>query len=66
MDEAIRIELEAAAFRRVVEHLRERIDVQNILPELPLLRDMEGDVPLGDPCQARGRVIGSSSGGLLT
>ena len=37
-------ELEAAAFRRLVEHLRERSDVQNIdlmelaglLPELPL------------------------------
>ena len=30
MDEAIRTELEAAAFRRLVEHLRERNDVQNI------------------------------------
>jgi uncharacterized protein len=30
MDEAIRTELEAAAFRRLVEHLRERSDVQNI------------------------------------
>ena len=30
MDEASRIELEAAAFRRLVEHLRERKDVQNI------------------------------------
>jgi len=29
-DEAMRIELEAAAFRRLVEHLRERTDVQNI------------------------------------
>src|SRR5690606_6014826 len=30
IDEATRTELEAAAFRRLVEHLRERTDVQNI------------------------------------
>lgn len=30
MDEKTRIELEAAAFRTLVEHLRERTDVQNI------------------------------------
>ena len=30
MDKAIRTELEAAAFRRLVAHLRERSDVQNI------------------------------------
>ena len=30
MDEKTRTELEAAAFRRLVEHLRERTDVQNI------------------------------------
>ena len=30
MDESTRTELEAAAFRRLVEHLRERNDVQNI------------------------------------
>ena len=30
MDESTRIELEAAAFRRLVEHLRNRPDVQNI------------------------------------
>lgn len=30
IDEQTRIELEAAAFRRLVEHLRERTDVQNI------------------------------------
>jgi hypothetical protein len=30
MDEKMRTELEAAAFRRLVEHLRERTDVQNI------------------------------------
>ncbi len=30
MDEKTRIELEAAAFRRLVRHLRERADVQNI------------------------------------
>ena len=30
MDEKTRTELEAAAFRRLVEHLRERADVQNI------------------------------------
>ena len=30
MDDQIRTELEAAAFRRLVSHLRERVDVQNI------------------------------------
>ncbi|MGE3632287.1 MAG: DUF1244 domain-containing protein, partial [Sandaracinaceae bacterium] len=30
MDESTRTEIEAAAFRRLVEHLRERTDVQNI------------------------------------
>lgn len=30
MDDKTRIELEAATFRRLVEHLRERTDVQNI------------------------------------
>ena len=30
MDTGHRVELEAAAFRRLVEHLRERPDVQNI------------------------------------
>jgi uncharacterized protein len=30
MDESTRTELEAAAFRQLVEHLRERTDVQNI------------------------------------
>jgi uncharacterized protein len=30
MDEATRTELEAAAFRRLIDHLRERTDVQNI------------------------------------
>ncbi|MGH7066671.1 MAG: DUF1244 domain-containing protein [Acetobacteraceae bacterium] len=30
IDSATRTELEAAAFRRLVEHLRERTDVQNI------------------------------------
>ena len=30
MDEQTRIELEAAAFRRLVQHFRERTDVQNI------------------------------------
>jgi len=30
MDDATRTEIEAAAFRRLVEHLRERSDVQNI------------------------------------
>jgi uncharacterized protein len=30
MDEAQRTELEAAAFRRLVGHLRERTDVQNL------------------------------------
>ena len=30
MTEAARTELEAAAFRRLVQHLRERTDVQNV------------------------------------
>ncbi len=30
IDERVRIELEAAAFRRLLRHLRERSDVQNI------------------------------------
>jgi uncharacterized protein len=30
MEDATRTELEAAAFRRLVKHLRERTDVQNI------------------------------------
>jgi uncharacterized protein len=30
MEEGMRTELETAAFRRLVEHLRERSDVQNI------------------------------------
>jgi hypothetical protein len=30
MDEKTRTELEAAAFRRLLEHLRERTDVQNL------------------------------------
>ena len=30
MEEQMRTELEAAAFRRLVEHFRERSDVQNI------------------------------------
>jgi uncharacterized protein len=30
MDDATRTSLEAAAFRRLVEHLRERTDVQNL------------------------------------
>jgi hypothetical protein len=30
MDDAARTELEAAAFRRLVQHLRDRSDVQNI------------------------------------
>jgi len=30
MDDATRTEIEAAAFRRLVAHLRERTDVQNI------------------------------------
>ncbi len=30
MDESTKTELEAAAFRRLVEHLRQRTDVQNV------------------------------------
>ncbi len=69
IDPATRIELEAAAFRRLVEHLRERTDVQNID-----LMNLSGfcrnclsrwyreaaearDVPLSDP-EAREIVYG--------
>ncbi|HYE34891.1 DUF1244 domain-containing protein [Methylocaldum sp.] len=37
MDEQTRIELEAAAFRRLLQHLRDHTDVQNI--DLMLLAD---------------------------
>ena len=30
MDDATQVELEAAAYRRLLEHLRERTDVQNL------------------------------------
>ena len=30
MDEATRVEIEAAVFRRLIEHFRERTEVQNI------------------------------------
>ena len=46
MDEKTRTELEAAVYRRLVEHLRSRTDVQKIdmmnlpaLPQLPLELD---------------------------
>ena len=69
MDDNTRTELEAAAFRRLVEHLRERTDVQNI--DLMNLAGFcrnclsrwyreaaeERSIPLNDP-QAREIVYG--------
>jgi hypothetical protein len=69
IDAATRTELEAAAFRRLVEHLRERSDVQNI--DLMNLAGFcrnclsrwyreaaeAGSVPLSDP-EAREIVYG--------
>ena len=69
LDPAIRTELEAAAFRRLLDHLRERTDVQNI--DLMNLAGFcrnclsrwyreaaeERDVPLADP-DARAIVYG--------
>lgn len=69
MDDAKRTELEAAAFRRLVEHLRERTDVQNIdlmnlagfcrncLSKWYRAAAEERGVPLSDP-QAREIVYG--------
>jgi uncharacterized protein len=69
MDDATRTELEAAAFRRLVAHLRERTDVQNIdlmnlagfcrncLSKWYLAAAQERGVPLTDP-EARELVYG--------
>ena len=69
MDDPTRTELEAAAFRRLVGHLRERTDVQNIeLMELAgfcrnclskwyLAEAEERGIELSDP-QAREAVYG--------
>ena len=69
MDDQTRIELEAAAFRRLVEHFRERTDVQNIdlmnlagfcrncLSKWYRAAAEEKGVPLSDP-QAREIVYG--------
>jgi hypothetical protein len=69
MDEKTRTELEAAAFRRLVQHLRERTDVQNIdlmnlagfcrncLSKWYRAAAEEQGVPLSDP-QAREIVYG--------
>jgi uncharacterized protein len=69
MDDNTRTELEAAAFRRLVAHLRERTDVQNIdlmnlagfcrncLSKWYLAEAQERGVPLTDP-QAREIVYG--------
>ena len=69
MDDKTRIELEAAAFRRLVQHLRERTDVQNIdlmnlagfcrncLSKWYRAAAEEKGVPLSDP-QAREIVYG--------
>ena len=69
MDEKMRTELEAAAFRKLVAHLRERTDVQNLdlmnlagfcrncLSKWYLAAAQERGVPLTDP-QAREIVYG--------
>ncbi|HEX6241569.1 MAG TPA: DUF1244 domain-containing protein [Polyangiales bacterium] len=69
MDDATRTELEAAAFRRLVQHLRERNDVQNIdlmnlagfcrncLSKWYLAAAKERELPLTDP-EAREVVYG--------
>jgi hypothetical protein len=69
MDDKMRTELEAAAFRRLVAHLRERNDVQNIdlmnlagfcrncLSKWYLAAAQERGVALSDP-QAREIVYG--------
>jgi hypothetical protein len=69
MDEKTRTELEAAAFRRLVKHLGERTDVQNIdlmnlagfcrncLSKWYLAAAQEKGVPLTDP-EAREIVYG--------
>jgi hypothetical protein len=69
MDDKTRIELEAATFRRLVAHLRERTDVQNIdlmnlagfcrncLSKWYRAEAEERGVPLSDP-QAREVVYG--------
>ena len=69
MDAKTRAELEAAAFRRLVQHLRERTDVQNIdlmnlagfcrncLSKWYLAAAQERNVPLTDP-EAREIVYG--------
>jgi hypothetical protein len=71
MDEKTRTELEAAAFRRLVQHLRERTDVQNIdlmnlagfcrncLSKWYRAAAEERGLPLTDP-QAREIVYGMS------
>jgi uncharacterized protein len=69
MDEKTRIELEAGAFRRLVAHLRERTDVQNLdlmnlagfcrncLSKWYLAEAEARGVPLSDP-EAREIVYG--------
>ena len=69
MDDKTRTELEAATFRKLVEHLRERTDVQNIdlmnlagfcrncLSKWYLAEAQERGEPLTDP-QAREIVYG--------
>ena len=71
MDDQPRIELEAAAFRRLVSHLRERTDVQNIdimnlagfcrncLSKWYLAAAKERNLEMTDP-QAREIVYGMS------
>ena len=68
MDEKTRTELEAAAFRRLVQHLRERTDVQNIdlmnlagfcrncLSKWYRAAAEERGLPLTDPASARDRL----------
>ena len=58
MDEKTRTEIEAAAFRRLVEHLRKRTDVQNIdlMTLAGFCRNCLGDW-LKDAAQERGIAL---------
>ncbi len=68
LDTKTRTELEAAAFRRLLEHLRTRTDVQNIdlmnlagfcrncLSNWHAIRGMEGEVPERRVARAEGGI----------
>jgi hypothetical protein len=56
IDETTQTELEAAAFRRLLEHLRERTDVQNI----DLMRS-GSSATRGRPPRRRSRILRNRS-----